>query len=119
MFRQALFVTFVLSVLAISELYRPPPVPEHKVAKDIPFGTKTALQRMIVIYARADLTREDCRALLSRYGRDLARHSQVIVEKLSLGGMMKPWCIDNHNGTGFEFHDHWFERAKAINQLPD
>ena len=90
------------------------PLPEHEVVKNVHISLKTNNRRKIVIYARADLTREGCLTLLSRYRTGLPFDSQVVVRKTSVNAGMKPWCVDNVDGSEILFNDIWFDPTHPV-----
>ena len=94
------------------------PLPNHAVASDVPIGMMASTRRRVTIHATGNISRAQCINLLNRYGKTLAPRSQVVVARRNFTGAMKPWCVDNLDGTTIWFNDWMFDAADPTHQRP-
>jgi hypothetical protein len=87
------------------------PLPRHEVASNTSLAPKQG-RRIEIHSADANLTHEQCRALIEHYRDQGAPDGQVSVHKPSklLKGELAPWCVENFEGEGIEFNESLFER---------
>jgi len=81
-----------------------PPHTMDKIA-DVHDGKRITLRS-----SNADLTREECVALIEEYRGLAGNNGQVGVRKPSrvLNGAITPWCVENFDGVGVVFYDNMF-----------
>lgn len=84
-------------------------LPPHVVADDSSLAPKDG-RRVRLDSSNADLTKEECVALIDGYRKKAGLEGQVSVHKPSkvLNGSMTPWCVENFDGRGVVFNDNMF-----------
>lgn len=81
-------------------------LPAHSVSEEPLTQGSARLQ----VDAPAEITREECEALVRHYRDRAGTDGQVSVHKPSeaLAGQPAPWCVDNLDGAGVRFNDGLF-----------
>ena len=108
---RALSVLVLVSLCAAVTACSPnmPELPAHVVAADSPLPPREG-RRVQIDSSDADLTREECSALIEAYRDRAAPDGQISVHKPSqiLDGKLTPWCVENFDGKGVRFNDNMF-----------
>lgn len=85
---------------------RPAALPQHIIASD---GKTFNGRRIEIRVANADLTKDECKALIAAYRERAKPEGQVSVRKPAPDGSLQPWCVDNLDERGVFFNDAFFK----------
>ena len=86
-----------------------PNLPQHTVGSNTSLAPKDG-RRITIHVSNTDLTKDECRTLISAYRDDAGPEGQVAVRKPDKRGDLQPWCVDNMDGQGVSFNDYFFVR---------
>lgn len=85
-------------------------LPEYRVAGNTDISNANMKRRRIEIHVtNPNLTKGECRALVSAYRNRAGTEGQVSVRKPDKEGELQPWCVDNMDRRGIIFNDFYFE----------
>lgn len=92
------------------EITRDDPLPPHQVERIVKIGLAHQDRYKVDLNADPSITKAQCKVLLSAYAHEAKANGQVVVWKYSSAMKeLRPWCVDNQDGSSVIFNDFMFD----------